>query len=107
MPVFGPIEQEPRRVRPPYDVPDRDVWHNRPGESTDAWRARLRADRLAALLDPLDGIDVSRYERHTLVWLCGWEDNLAAVLAALLHRARAARPLPAGRGHPPARGGGR
>jgi hypothetical protein len=48
-----------------------------------------------ALLTPLEGIDVSDYERDTLQWLTGREDFTIAVVAALLHRARAAQLLPA------------
>jgi hypothetical protein len=47
-----------------------------------------------ALLTPLAGIDVSDYEQDILKWLTGREDFTIAVVAALLHRARAAQPLP-------------
>jgi hypothetical protein len=47
-----------------------------------------------ALLTPLAGIELSDYERDTLQWITGREDSTIAVVAALLHRARAAQPLP-------------
>lgn len=64
-------------------------------ETVHQWWDRRRADGLAALSEPLEGIEVSDYERDTLGWLTGREDPVIAVVAALLHRARAARPLPA------------
>src|SRR3981081_2197429 len=97
MPTFGPIEREPRRVRPPYEGWDTEIWHRRFGvETADQWRDRLHADALAALLEPLAGLDVSACERRQLEWLTGWETSTIAVVAALLHRARAARPLVSG-----------
>ena len=56
---------------------------------------RRCADGFAALLTPLEGIDLSDYERHTLRWLAGREDSTIAVVAALLHRARTAHTLAA------------
>lgn len=100
MPRFGPIEFEPRRLRPPYDTRDHvdeiPVGHDR--DEFQRYLRRLHERRLAVLLEPLDGIKVSNYERYTLQWLCEWEVSTVAVVAALLHRARAAAPLSAG-GH--------
>ncbi len=91
--VHGPITSAPLRIRPPYDQRDiaGEQWQN---ETVHQWWARRRADGLAALLTPLTDIEVSDYERDTLQWLTGREDSTIAVVAALLHRARAARPLP-------------
>ena len=91
--AHGPITTAPLRVRPPYDHRnvDGDQW---PDETVHQWWDRRRADGLAALLTPLDGIEVSDYERHILSWLTGREDSTIAVVAALLHRTRAAHPLP-------------
>jgi hypothetical protein len=97
--TFGPIEREPRRVRPPYDVPDTNLSDRRYGQETEAeYLARRHADRLAAMLEPLQGLDISAYERRTVEWIAGWEIGTTAVFAALLHRARAAAPLTSG-GH--------
>lgn len=102
--TFGPIESEPRSLYPPYDDNDSVLAEGpRPGESTDMWRTRLRLDRKVALYAPLSGLDVSAYEYAQLRWLCEWEDHTVAVIAALLHRARAAAPLAEG-GHTPAGG---
>jgi hypothetical protein len=91
--VHGPITSAPLGVRPPYD--QRDIASEQESnENIYRWWDRRRADGLDALLTPLEGIVVSDYERHTLHWLTGREDSTIAVVAALLHRARAAHPLP-------------
>jgi hypothetical protein len=91
--VHGPITHAPVRVRPPYD--QRDVAGEQgTNENIHQWWDRRRADALAALLTPLEGLDVSDYERRTLYWLTGREDSTIGVVAALLHRARDADPLP-------------
>lgn len=91
--AHGPITSAPLRIRPPYDQRDTagDQWSN---ETVHQWWDRRRVDGLDALLTPLEGIDISDYEQHTLHWLTGREDSTIAVVAALLHRARAAHPLP-------------
>lgn len=88
----APIQREPRRVRPPYDVRD-DRFEHLHATNTEAWRVAVRIDRLTALCEPLHGLEVTDYERGVLDWLAGWETSTVAVLAGLLHRARAAGPL--------------
>jgi hypothetical protein len=91
--VHGPITHAPVRVRPPYN--QRDVAGEQgTNENVHQWWDRRCADGLAALLAPLEGLDVSDYERRTLHWLTGREDSTIGVVAALLHRAREAHPLP-------------
>lgn len=91
-PTHGPITSTPLRVRPPYD--QRDILGEQgQNETVHQWWDRRCIDGMDALLTPLVGIDVSDYERHTLHWLSGREDSTIAVVAALLHRARAAHPL--------------
>jgi hypothetical protein len=91
--IHGPITTAPLRVRPPYDQRDIEGTQG-PNENIYHWWDRRRADGLAALLTPLEGIDVSDYEWQILHWLTGREDSTIAVIGALLHRARAAYPLP-------------
>src|SRR3954447_6413052 len=91
--AHGPINTAPLRVRPPYDQHDV-AGDQRQNETIDQWWDRRCADGLAALLTPLEGIDVSDYEWHTLRWLAGREDSTIAVVAALLHRARTTDALP-------------
>lgn len=75
-------------VRPPYDrrdpVMDQDI-HG--GESTESWRERVHADRLAVLLAQMPA-DLTDREREHLEWLVGWEDTHVAVMASLMYRAR-------------------
>ncbi|MGH4014626.1 MAG: hypothetical protein ACRDSL_12020 [Pseudonocardiaceae bacterium] len=49
-------------------------------------------DRLAVLLDALDGVAISDVERRTLVRLSGWEKHTTENLTALITRARQAGP---------------
>ncbi|MGH3824258.1 MAG: hypothetical protein ACRDRA_15725 [Pseudonocardiaceae bacterium] len=91
--IHGPITDTPLRVRPPYDQRNL-ACDQGTNETVHQWWDRRCTDGLAALLTPLEGIEVSDYERHTLQWLSGREDSTIAVVGALLHRARAAHPLP-------------
>jgi hypothetical protein len=54
---------------------------------------RPEDERLAALLAPLDGIELGAYDTRILRWLAGWDWSTAATVASLIHRARAADPL--------------
>lgn len=49
----------------------------------------------AALHEPLAGIELGAYDERILTWLAGWDDPTVVTIASLLHRARAAQPLPA------------
>ena len=93
--MSAPIEREPRRVRPPFDTADPTFEHLH-ATSADAWRIAVRLDRVAALREPLDGLPVSEFEHRMIEWLAGFDVPTVAVFVALLHRARAAAPLPAG-----------
>jgi hypothetical protein len=85
-----PITREPRRLRPPYDQPDTtfdDLMTSEP----DAWQRAVRLDRLAGLVEPLAGLDITEYEHGRLEYLAdALELHVVAVLAALLWRAREA-----------------
>jgi uncharacterized membrane protein (DUF4010 family) len=52
-----------------------------------------QADRLAVLLDALDGVVISDAERRSLTWLCGFERAEAENVAAVIRRARATSAL--------------
>lgn len=87
-----PIIREPRRLRPPHDLPDHGFDHLMASDS-DARRRALRLDRLAALIEPLAGLEVTDYEHGILEHLAqGGETHVVAVLAGLLWRAREAAP---------------
>lgn len=47
-----------------------------------------QADRLAVLLDALDGVPISGEERRTLTWLAGWEPYIVENVAAVITRVR-------------------
>jgi hypothetical protein len=82
---YGPLNEEPRGLRPPYTVRDPDRVR-RYGEPVEQWRIRIHADNLAALLDPLDGIALGTYDRQLVDWLAGWDIPTVATIASLLHR---------------------
>jgi hypothetical protein len=86
-----PIEREPRRLHPPYDIPETAFDHLR-ATDTAAWRVAVRQHRLRALVEPLDGLPVTDYEHRIVEWLAGFDTPTVAVVAALLRRARAAQP---------------
>lgn len=86
-----PITREPRRVRPPYDVPDQQFDHlttSDPG----AWRRALLLDRIAALAEPLAGLQLTPLEHRIVEFLADGEVHVVGVLANLLWRAREAAP---------------
>jgi hypothetical protein len=91
--VHEPIHVPPRRVRPPYDVPDPELSLAHIVDTT-RWRVAVKEDRLAALLEPLAGLEVTDYEQRALTWLAGWETSTVAVIAGLLWRCREAGPQP-------------
>jgi hypothetical protein len=88
--VHSPLDHEPRRIRPPFDVasyaPDERVAE----ETVEAWRARVHADRVAALLEPLDGVELGAYDRRIVHWLADWDVSTVGTIASLFYRAREA-----------------
>jgi hypothetical protein len=82
-----PLHHAPHRVRPPFDVADdaRPQWRPR-DQDVDAWRA----DRVAALLEALDGIELGVHDRRIIAWLAEWEIGTVGTIVSLLYRARAA-----------------
>lgn len=87
---LAPLEHEPRRVRPPFDTGTDDTGRPWAGETNEAYRRRVHADRVAALLEALNGIELGAHDRRTIEWLAGWETGTVGTLASLFHRARAA-----------------
>lgn len=97
-PDLGRLDREPVNVRPPFDVrvptpppPPRPL--HGPDTAFENWRDAIRADRVAALSEPLLGIDIGNYDRRIITWMAGWDIPTIGVVVSLLHRARAARPL--------------
>jgi hypothetical protein len=50
-----------------------------------------QTDRLAVLLDALDGVPITDDERRSLIWLAGWEKRTIENIAAMIARARETR----------------
>lgn len=87
---LGPLDREPRNVRPPFDVRPPRAWLER-GETSDQWRARVRADIVAALLDAIGpDVELGAYDRRIVEWLAGWDIGTVGTIASLLRRVRAA-----------------
>lgn len=53
----------------------------------------VRLDRVAALREPLAGLEVTELEHRVLEWLAGCDVGTVAVIVGLVHRARAGEPL--------------
>lgn len=85
---LAPILRAPWALVPPYDQRDRTLFRQ-PDESPEQGHNRVVARKLAVLLEPLDDVPLSDYERRVLSWVACWETHTVAVLAALLRRARA------------------
>lgn len=86
----GPLGKPPRRIRPPFDVDSYGSVDRVLGESTERWRARVHADRVAALLEALDGVELGDYDRRVIDWLADWDISTIGAFASLFYRARAA-----------------
>ncbi|RDI23037.1 hypothetical protein [Lentzea flaviverrucosa] len=87
--VLTPLHHEPRRIRPPFNVESQQPDDHRPGETNDDWRARNRADQVAALLEALDGIELGAHDHRIVEWLAGWDTSVIGTVASLFYRARA------------------
>lgn len=81
-----PLDREPVSIRAPYDVRRPRIW--------DLEANRL--DYLDALHEPFAGIDLGAYDERMIRWLAGWDQPTVGTVASLLHRVRAATPLPGG-----------
>lgn len=88
-PAIAPLQHEPRRIRPPFDVavPDPTDGHHF-GETTAEWQTRRQVDRVTALLEPLDGIELGEYDHRIIEWLATWDTSVIGTVASLLYRAR-------------------
>jgi hypothetical protein len=64
----------------------------RPGEAIHHWRDRLHSDRVAVLLDALNGVELSTRDRRIIDWLATWEPGTVETITRLFERIRAAGP---------------
>lgn len=87
--VYGPLEEPPWQLVPPYEDEDPSLQRER-WENGDTHRNRVRARKTRVLLDALEPVELSGYERRCLGWVACWEVHMVATLAALMRRAYAA-----------------
>lgn len=67
---------------------------------TDHPSADWQRERLALLLDALDGVPITDAEQRSLTWLSGWELRTAQNIVAVITRARQSGPVQTGTGAP-------
>ena len=80
-----PLDDHPVSIHPPYTVV-------RPRTTYDLEEIRL--DFFAAVTAPLASLPLGAYDRRIVAWLARWDVPTVGAVASLLHRARAAEPLP-------------
>jgi hypothetical protein len=86
-PRLAPLQHPPRRIRPPFDTS-----HDTAGDQNDQTTQppdRGHADRVTALLEPLDGIELGAHDLRIIDWLADWDTSTIGTIASLLYRARA------------------
>ena len=83
-----PLDVAPVAIRPPYNQ-RRPVFPLLDARALEV----MRADYLAALTEPLAGIELGTYDRRIVAWLAGWDVPTIGAIASLLHRTRTATPL--------------
>lgn len=87
--TLGPLNREPVNIRPPFDQRPPELTNYRDPDA-ERWRASIRADRIAAISEPLAGIELGEQDRGVIEWLAGWDTPTVGTLVSLLYRARAA-----------------
>jgi hypothetical protein len=83
---LGPLDEAPRNIRPPFD-------QHRPRivePDIERWRELRRADAMAAIREPLAGIELGAYDQRIIEWLAGYDEPTIGALVSLLYRARQA-----------------
>ena len=88
--IHPPLDREPRRIRPPFDVATYAPTERMAEETAEQWRTRVHADRVSALAEPLDGIELGAHDRRIIEWLADWDVSTVGTIASLFYRARQA-----------------
>ena len=88
----APLDREPRSVRSPFEIRD-DRFDSMRTTDPEGHRRAVHLDHVAALLEPLAGIELSERESAVLAWTAGWDIPTVAVWVRLLWAARMAAPL--------------
>jgi hypothetical protein len=86
----GPLQRAPRRIRPPFDVATYAPTERMAEETVEAWRARGHVDRVSALTEALDDVELGAYDRRIIEWLADWDVSTVGTVASLFYRAREA-----------------
>ncbi|TCO59244.1 hypothetical protein EV192_10485 [Actinocrispum wychmicini] len=82
----APLQHAPHRVRPPFNVAENLRPRRTVHDDGDAWRE----DRVAALLEALDGIELGAHDRRIIAWLAEWGTSTVGTVVSLLYRIRTA-----------------
>jgi hypothetical protein len=88
--TIPPLDRGPRRIRPPFSVGGPfDRVPDLSGETNDEWRQRVRADRVAALLEALEatGVEVGAYDHRIVEWLAEMDTSTQGTVTSWLYRA--------------------
>ena len=92
----GPLDHEPVNIRPPFDVrvppPAPPARHLGSGAAFEAWRAERLADRVAALTEPLAGLELGAYDRRMVEWLAGFDIPTVGGVVPAPSRSRGSTP---------------
>lgn len=89
--TFPPLETRPTRMRPPFEASGYSPTpEQRPGETTDQWRARRHTDFVSALTEALAGVELGAYDRSMVNWLADWDVETVGTVASLFYRCRQA-----------------
>ncbi|WP_219419354.1 hypothetical protein [Pseudonocardia nigra] len=83
VPDLRPLDVEPINIRPPFDVCRTLIYD----------LETSRRDYLAAVHEPLAGVELGAYDHRMIAWVAGWDTPTVGTIVSLLHRARAAAPL--------------
>jgi hypothetical protein len=86
---LGPLHAPPCNVRPPFDQYRPDPAAAAYGHDPARWRQHRHNDALAAILEPLDGVELGDYDRRMIDWLAGFDDPTVGTFVSLLWRLRA------------------
>lgn len=79
---LGSLRHAPRRIRPPFDVGVDLHRHEAP--------TARRDDKVVALLEALDGIELGAHDQRIIASLAEWETATVGTFVSLLYRVQAA-----------------
>lgn len=85
--ALRPLTESPKNIRPPFDQyrPEQPFDTN-----TERWRAAQLADQRAAIMEALEGVELSDYDRRMIDHFANWDTPTIGFLTSLLYRTRQA-----------------